>query len=208
MSEKPGFMVYHELYESLSMLPLESVGKLLMAMLEFSISGVEPEFSDISLRVIWPSIRGNITRDAERYESVSMQRKYAIYARWAKQRNETILPYEEWQAEASVFRDDTNRTETAPKSMNDTTVFPVLRNIPTSTTNSTPASTTISTPTSDNIIEGSAEEKEGLGEKETTLSPADEFLSRHSDYENQDLVLMAAQIMRDRQQARLANISC
>lgn len=52
-----------------------------------------------------------------------------------------------------------------------------------------------------NPTDGRMEEKEGMGEKETALSPADAFLLRHKDDADSDFVMLCYNSMKERERA-------
>ena len=63
------YLDYLELFESFS---LEERGRLITAMLQYAAHGVSPEFNGPE-RYIWPTLRGHIDRDREKYEKTCRQ---------------------------------------------------------------------------------------------------------------------------------------
>lgn len=68
MSEKKSFVVRHENAEQFDMLTDEQLGQLFRAMYRFSKNKTEPDFEDPMLKMLFSIIRGQIERDAEKYE--------------------------------------------------------------------------------------------------------------------------------------------
>ena len=98
MSEKPGVMIYFEIMEAVNRMSDEQAGALLKAILSYGSTMREPEIRD-DLFMLWPLIRARLDSDDERYYRTSQRKRYAVYSRWAKNRNEEILPFEQWVME-------------------------------------------------------------------------------------------------------------
>ena len=73
---KKGFLLYHDYRKHLAMLTDEERGRLLMALLDYSESGVQPELSGASA-MAFSFISWQMDRDAERYEEVCEKRREA-----------------------------------------------------------------------------------------------------------------------------------
>ena len=95
MSNKPGVMIYFDMLETLKQMTDRQAGILFRAILQYGATGIRPELPD-SIRLLWPMIEVRLIADHQRYKLVSLKRSYAIYARWAKERGEEVLPYEQW----------------------------------------------------------------------------------------------------------------
>ena len=64
---KNSFLLYYEYREILEDLSNEEVGKLLRAVLDYEIEGIEPNFSGL-LKMAFKVIKGNLDRDREKYD--------------------------------------------------------------------------------------------------------------------------------------------
>lgn len=93
MAERPGFMIYLDLFPQLEEYSKTEVGELVFAMRDYVEFGVIPQFEDRGLRVIWHGIQDRLDRDYERYsEEVEKRRvdgKYGHYVKICKARGET-----------------------------------------------------------------------------------------------------------------------
>lgn len=74
MAEKKSFIIRHENIEQFEMLTSEQQGKLLMAMCYYSRDRVETEFDDPMMRMLFSVMRGQISRDTEKYEDLCQKR--------------------------------------------------------------------------------------------------------------------------------------
>lgn len=74
MAEKKSFVIRHENAEQFDMLTDEQLGKLFRAMYRFSESRVEPSFEDPMLKMLFSIVRGQIERDAVKYEETCRNR--------------------------------------------------------------------------------------------------------------------------------------
>lgn len=67
MKKQPGVMLYFDVRESIAQLTYEEKGMLLDAILDYGQKALEPEFANRTLGLIWPFVRKDIHRDAQRY---------------------------------------------------------------------------------------------------------------------------------------------
>ena len=98
MRKKPGVMIYFELRGMLKLLSDAEKGQLFEAILEYGETGSTGELSRI-LQVAWPLIQMRLDMDANRYELVTLKRRYAAEARWAREQGKPQKTFEEWMAE-------------------------------------------------------------------------------------------------------------
>lgn len=124
-NNRPGVMFYFDIRPSLKRLSLAEKGKLFEAILDFAEYGQEPDVKGAAA-IAWDFIKPGIERDAERYECVVEQRRYATYAREAKKRGETVLPFDEWKKlygneKHHPISDDTERYPTNNLQLSTTT---------------------------------------------------------------------------------------
>ena len=96
-AQRPGVMLYFDLWPSLKRLDLEEKGRLLEAVLEYAQWSVQPDFGeDLLLALVWDFVRPRIDRDGERYEDIVQKRRHAVYIREEKKKGREPLDYEEW----------------------------------------------------------------------------------------------------------------
>lgn len=69
MAKRQGFYLYHDDVQALSPLSLEQKGRLLDALMAFSVSGEKLETEDIVLNIVFNLMSAKITRDIEKYEA-------------------------------------------------------------------------------------------------------------------------------------------
>lgn len=92
---KPGVMVYFDLRESISMLTQSEKGDLLDAILTYGQEGLEPEFADRAMHLLWSRLRLDIQRDDDRYQEVRLRRIAAANRRWHPEEAGDALPEEQ-----------------------------------------------------------------------------------------------------------------
>ena len=68
MKQKSSFLIYHEYREPLKLLTDEQRGQLLMALIDYSESGVAPELDGISM-MAFSFIQSQMDRDSKKYEN-------------------------------------------------------------------------------------------------------------------------------------------
>ena len=89
--QKPGTMIYWEMFDVLERLSPEKVKAAIKAIREYSQRGIEPLFdSDESLAVVWPLFAQKIAADNERYAKRCEQAKAAINSRWGNAGNTNV----------------------------------------------------------------------------------------------------------------------
>ncbi len=82
--QRPGVMLYFELYPILQQMPPEEVYEIVMAIFAYARDGVVPVFHSTALNYAWGFIQQDIQRDNERYQRVVEQRRRAAEKRWDK----------------------------------------------------------------------------------------------------------------------------
>ncbi len=100
MAERPGIMIYLDLYETLKDFTTEEAGQLFKALLEYGTTGTVPEFEDRGLRAVWRNAQQKIDRDYDKYLATVESRAYAAYCREHKRlhgERSTPLSKEEWK---------------------------------------------------------------------------------------------------------------
>ena len=98
--EKPGIMMYWEMFDVLESLMDGQVKTMLRAIRSYSQYGEAPDFAnDALLATLWMLVKPKIDADSDRYEKIRKQRTDAINARWDRERtkehseNGSIQPY-------------------------------------------------------------------------------------------------------------------
>lgn len=107
---RDGILVYHELRKWLEPYGDAECGRLLKAMLDYSITGEAPELSG-NERFIWPALRDRIDKDRENYESKCKQMQ--ANASRSKQMEADASKSKQMPADASKSIPTTTTTTTA-----------------------------------------------------------------------------------------------
>ena len=84
--QRPGVMLYFELYPILRQMTPEEVYEIVMAIFAYARDGVAPTFRNTALAYVWGFIQQSLQRDKERYLRVVEQRRRAAEKRWDKAR--------------------------------------------------------------------------------------------------------------------------
>lgn len=111
MAERQGVMIYNEVFDAVRSLPLEDVGRLFLAIGDYSHYGVLPEF-DGALNMAWKFIQPKVDRDRVKYEEKVLRNTYSAYCGKQKKAGKTPLEFEEWLSERQ--RSATNAGERTP----------------------------------------------------------------------------------------------
>ena len=82
MKKQPGVMLYFDVRESIAQLSYEEKGMLLDAILDYGQKAQEPVFANRTLGLIWPFVRKDIHRDAQRYRERQMAGMRGAQRRW------------------------------------------------------------------------------------------------------------------------------
>ena len=129
---RPGIMLYFETLRAIKVLPLEDIGRLTLAMLEYGEEGIDPEF-DGMLALAWGFVKPKLDKDKEEYERTILKRQYATYCRDRKKRGEPDVGFDEWLSMITNDNQDDHMIS------HDTKWYPTTT---TSTTTKTTTSTT------------------------------------------------------------------
>ena len=105
---REGFLVYHEMLEWLEPYSADERGRLLTAMLKYSMSGEAPTLTG-NERFIWPAIKAKIDNDKSRYE------KRCETNRINRQQSSTIVNDRQRNAPTETTTETETKTETKPK---------------------------------------------------------------------------------------------
>lgn len=129
---RPGIMLYFETLRAIKVLPLEDIGRLTLAMLEYGEEGINPDFEGM-LALAWGFVKPKLDKDKEEYERTVLKRQYATYCRDRKKRGESEVGFDEWLSMMTNDNQDNHMIS------HDTKWYPTTT---TSTTTKTTTSTT------------------------------------------------------------------
>ena len=102
--KKPGVMLYHEWLPYRKKLSFEQMGRLFIAILDYSENGIEPDFSDDDrLDMAWLGLSLKIDRDSEKYKENCDKRAYAAYCREADRAGRPKMTFDEWKEKTEYF---------------------------------------------------------------------------------------------------------
>lgn len=93
--KRPGVMIYFDMVEPIRELRDSDKGRILMAILEYGMNGTEPQFSGMA-NLAWGFIKPRLDRDAQTYDNIKYQRKYAAFCRETAKRKLPKVPFETW----------------------------------------------------------------------------------------------------------------
>lgn len=93
--KRPGVMLYFEMVDPLRDLRDAEKGRMLMAIIEYAKDGTLPGFTG-RLALAWGFIKPKLDRDAQAYDSIKVQRKYATFCREISKRKLPKISFEAW----------------------------------------------------------------------------------------------------------------
>lgn len=152
-NNKPGVMIYFEMFSGMKKLDYEQMGMLFEAIMVYSQTGEEPEFDEFVCDVAWDFIKPRLDNDSQRYDDVVDSRKAAADARWSKKKS---APQPETNASAQMQTDAKNAHASEPMQVHDEKCkcifddaeeFPAMQTMPTTTTTTTTTTTPTTTTT-------------------------------------------------------------
>lgn len=108
---REGFVIYHETLKWLEPYGDAERGRLLTAMLEYSITGEAPGLSG-NERFLWPAIQDKIDRDRAAYENTCKQNRENAARRWNASESDGMRPHAD---ESEAMRNMPTETETRTK---------------------------------------------------------------------------------------------
>lgn len=88
--QKPGTMIYWEMFDVLERLKPEQALLLISAIRQYAQNGQKPAFDDETLTVVWPLFAQKIATDNERYVERCKKATAAINSRWEKPGNTSV----------------------------------------------------------------------------------------------------------------------
>lgn len=139
---RPGIMLYFDILEPIRVLPDADKGRLLVAMLEYGLSGIVPNFeNELGLTLAWGFVKPKIDKDEAEYNLSVQRRQYATVCRERKRKGEPEITFDDW------LKTIGNGEHQTPSPMtNDNQWYPTTT---TSTTTTTPTTTAAAATTTD-----------------------------------------------------------
>ena len=171
---RPGIMLYFETLRAIKVLPLEDIGRLTLAMLEYGEEGINPEF-DGMLALAWGFIKPKLDKDEEEYNLSVLRRQYATTCRERKKKGEPDISFDDWlkneqQGDHQRSSMMTNDNQWYPTTTTSTTTK-------TTTSTTTAAAATATTNTNDEDDGDSGEESKVVRAVGGTLGKGVVFMS-------------------------------
>ena len=170
---RPGIMLYFETLRAIKVLPLEDIGRLTLAMLEYGEEGINPEF-DGMLALAWGFVKPKLDKDKEEYERTILKRQYATYCRDRKKRGEPDVGFDEWLSMITNDNQDDHMISHDTKWYPTTTTSTTTK---TTTSTTTAAAATATTNTNDEDDGDSGEESKVVRAVGGTLGKGVVFMS-------------------------------
>jgi len=102
--KQPGVMLYFDNFRVLEMLSDMEAGIMFKAIMNYAEKGVEPEFEERGLNLIWYMIRPRIDYDANAYREKCESNAYSVHCREAKKRGEAPMEKSRFLAERSQLQ--------------------------------------------------------------------------------------------------------
>ena len=149
---RPGIMLYFDILEPIKVLPDADKGRLLVAMLEYGQSGIEPQFDgELGLTLAWGFVKPKIDKDSEEYNKTVLKRQYATFCRDRKRKGEPDISFEEWM----MTIDDHSYQVVS----NDTKWHPTTSTTPTTPTNTSSTTSTAAAATTNTNEDGGSDQE-------------------------------------------------
>ena len=130
---RPGIMLYFETLRAIKVLPLEDIGRLTLAMLEYGEEGINPEF-DGMLALAWGFIKPKLDKDEEEYNLSVLRRQYATTCRERKKKGEPDISFDDW-----LKNEQQGDHQRSSMMTNDNQWYPTTTTTPSTTTKTTTA---------------------------------------------------------------------
>lgn len=88
--ERPGVMIYFHIFEMLKLLDTQQVGEVMLALMAYAKDGIEPQFREQVMQIVWVNMKNASDVDKERYAERCKNAKAAIEKRWNKQEDTDV----------------------------------------------------------------------------------------------------------------------
>lgn len=82
--ERPGVMIYFHIFEMLKLMEPQQVGEIMLALMAYARDGVEPDFNEQVMQIVWVNMKNASDTDLVHYEEKRAQAKAASAKRWGK----------------------------------------------------------------------------------------------------------------------------
>lgn len=115
--ERPGVMIYFHIFEMLKLLDTQQIGEVMLALMAYAKDGIEPQFREQVMQIVWVNMKNASDVDKERYAERCKNAKAAIEKRWNKQEDTDV--YERIPTYTKHTNNNTN-TETDTESVTNT----------------------------------------------------------------------------------------
>lgn len=86
--ERPGVMIYFHIFEMLKLLDTQQVGEVMLALMAYAKDGIEPQFREQVMQIVWVNMKNASDVDKEHYE---MKRQRAIKGASKRWHEEAML---------------------------------------------------------------------------------------------------------------------
>ena len=107
--ERPGVMIYFHIFEMLKLLDTQQVGEVMLALMAYAKDGIEPQFREQVMQIVWVNMKNASDVDKERYAERCKNAKAAIEKRWNKQEDtesaDDFVEYDEPSADDDIHED-------------------------------------------------------------------------------------------------------
>ena len=82
--ERPGVMLYFHLFDMLKLMDPQQVGEMMLALIAYARDGVEPQFQDLVMQIVWVNMKNASDNDLVHYREKQEQARAASAKRWGK----------------------------------------------------------------------------------------------------------------------------
>ena len=110
--ERPGVMIYFHIFEMLKLLDTQQVGEVMLALMAYAKDGIEPQFREQVMQIVWVNMKNASDVDKEHYE---MKRQRAIKGASKRWHEEAML-----NDACDAINNNNSNTETDTESVTNT----------------------------------------------------------------------------------------
>ena len=82
--ERPGVMLYFHLFDMLKLMDTQQVGEMMLALMAYARDGVEPQFQEQVMQIVWVNMKNASDTDLVHYREKQEQARAASAKRWGK----------------------------------------------------------------------------------------------------------------------------
>ena len=185
MSKKmPGVMIFFDIRPTLSLLSTSEKGLMLDAILDYAEDGLEPEFTDHSLEILWSVLKQKIDADRQRYADKCEQARKSALKRWGSDSCERIPSY------ADDANYNYNSNDNSNYNSNDNSNYNSNDNSTAKTTPS-PAATATGSAREEETVENPVENPENVDKLSTNCAkPQSESYEEEFEQRRRDMLLL------------------